>query len=105
MGHFMDTALDAALVGTCCAYAYWLDKNKGLEPDHTWLEVTAGVALCLAHATLRGRNATKAEYEAHVLRSFALGGVPVVAGELRQYLERRAARDRYLRQGPPDLEE
>jgi hypothetical protein len=105
MDHLVDTALDIALVGGCEAYAVWLDEHKGLEPDHTWLEVTAGVAACLLHAALRGRYTDKAGYQATLWRSFALGGTVIIAGELRQWRERRKARDRYLAQGPLDIGE
>jgi hypothetical protein len=103
MGHLVDTALDVALVGGCCVYAHWLDEHKGLEPDHTWFEVTVGVAACLAHAALRGRGATKDAYQALLWRSFALGGAPIIVGELHQALRRRRARDLYLAQGPLDI--
>lgn len=105
MRHFWDTLLDTALVGGCCVYAYWLDEHKGLEPDHTWLEVTAGVGFCLLHAALRGRGLDKAAYQAQLWRSFALGGTPVILGELRQALLRKRARDLYLQQGPLDIGE
>lgn len=100
--HLAQTALDATLVATCCAYAAWLDTHKDLEPDHTWAEVTAGVALCLGHAAARHRL-DRGDYEATVWRSFALGAAPIIVGELRQWLARRAARSRYLAQGFDDL--
>jgi hypothetical protein len=77
------TVLDSSLVALCAAYAHWLDGHKDMEPDQTWLEVAAGVALCLAQAELSHRWAGL-PYRLAVWRAFFLGAAPIVVGELNQ---------------------
>jgi hypothetical protein len=97
MRSIVSIAIDAALVTATSAYAAWLDTNKDLEPDFTWAEVAAGTTLCLVAAGLQSR-VQASDWRAHereVWRAFALGGAPVVVGELRQWLRRREERRRY----------
>lgn len=94
-----EAATDTALVAATSAYARWLDANKDLEPDHTWAEVVFGVGLCLFHAGLiaraRGKNWKWQHHSYNHLRSFALGGMPIIVGELWQWRRRVAARLAY----------
>lgn len=89
--------IDAALVTATSTFAAWLDTNKDLEPDFTWAEVAAGTALCLTAAGLQSRlvGGDWRAHEREVWRAFALGGPPVVVGEVRQWLRRRGERRRY----------
>lgn len=92
--------VDATLVASTCVYAHWLAENKDLEPDHTWLEVSVGVAMCLSAAGAHGRLAPAdwRAYERAVWRAFLLGGAPIIVGEVAQWLRRRQERRRYLLQ-------
>lgn len=103
MGLLGESITDTALVAATSLYARWLDKHKDLEPDHTWAEVTFGVGLCLVHAAAvaqqRGQHWTAAQHSLNHLRSFALGGTPVIVGELWQWRERLQARAAYR---PPE---
>jgi hypothetical protein len=96
----MDLAIDAALVTISSAYAAWLRAHKRHEPDWTWISVVAGTALCLAAAGAQSRLCGGAwhDHERRVWRAFALGGTPIIVGEVAQWLERRAERARYLQQ-------
>lgn len=89
-------ALDAALVTATSAFAAWLDDddNKRHEPDKTWLEVVFGVGLCLTYASARSRL-TGLAHERAVWRAFALGGAPVIVGEVAQWRERLKQRPRW----------
>lgn len=91
---------DTILVVLTSAYARWLDENKILEPDGTWLEVAIGVAICLAHAAISGRldRGTWRSYELAVWRSFAVGSMPIIVGEIDQARRRRRDTQRYLQQ-------
>jgi hypothetical protein len=95
-----ELAADVALVTATNEYASWLAEHKQLEPDWTWLEVALGTALCLLHSTalgkLRGGDWKRQQWR--VVRSFSIGAVPVVLGEVRQYRQRREERRRYNRQ-------
>lgn len=83
---------DLALIGMSCAYAYWLAEHKELEPNWTWVEVVFGVGYCLAHARVRLRAGDDGLSEA--ARSLALGAIPIIAGEIAQWLRReRIIRD------------
>jgi hypothetical protein len=95
-----ETLIDASLVLTTCAYAEWLGNHKRLEPDFTWVEVAAGTALCLMTAAVRSRiqDGDWRTYERNVWRAFLLGGAPIIAGELSQWLRRRAERQHYVNQ-------
>lgn len=90
---------DVALVAATNEYAGWLAEHKQLEPDWTWLEVALGTAICLAHSAALGqlRSGDWQQQQWRVVRSFSIGAVPVVLGELRQYRQRREERRRYAR--------
>jgi hypothetical protein len=102
MRSFGDILISTALVAACSAYAAWLDENKDLEPDFTWLEVSAGTALCLAAAGLQSRRQAGdwQSHEREVVYALALGAAPVVVGEMRQWMRRRGERRRYQAIGP-----
>lgn len=87
-------ALDIALVAATSMYAQWLAEHKEPEPDLVWLEVVAGTALCLAHAGVRSRikGSDWRSHEIETWRSFALGGAPIIVGELAQAWRRRQKR-------------
>lgn len=91
---------DTILVMLTSAYARWLDEHKILEPDGTWIEVAIGVGICLAHAACLGRidRGTWRSYELHVWRSFAVGSMPIIVGEIDQARRRRRDTKRYLQQ-------
>jgi hypothetical protein len=91
-----EVALDTTLIAATCLYAAWLDEHKDLEPDHTWLEVVGGVALCLAQADCQARWGHP-DYRRAVWRAFALGGTPIIVSELLQWRRRVAERRRYAR--------
>jgi len=95
---------DAALVGATSLFAHWLDEHKDLEPDHTYAEVIVGVSLCLMHALAtgqaRGQGWRPWRHSLNHLRSFALGGAPIIVGELWQWRKRLAARARYTPPSP-----
>lgn len=89
-------AIDGALVTTTSAWALWLYNHKEFEPDFTWVQVVAGCSLCLSHAHLQGRIAG-GDWQAQqwqVFRSFIIGGIPIIAGEVTQWLALRAERRR-----------
>ena len=92
-----EMGFDVALVASTTRYADWLEEHKELEPDWTWAEVAIGTAACLLHATALGlaRRGDWREQQLRVVRSFALGAVPVVLGEMRQYRRRQDERRRY----------
>lgn len=90
-------ALDTALVAGTAAFAVWLDNDENkrrYEPDKTWLEVVVGCTACLAYASLYSR-ATGHNHERAVWRGFALGGTPVIVGEVAQWRKRLDERKRY----------
>lgn len=91
-----DLIADAALIVVTCAYARWLDESKDLEPDFVWLEVVAGTMLCLAHAHAGGRRhgGDWRAQQMRTVRAFVLGGIPIIIGELAQWLRRREERRR-----------
>ena len=95
----IDTAADAALVALSCAYAQWLADHKSAEPDWTWVEVGVGCGYVLAHAALRGwrRRGDWRDGQAEIWRSFIIGSIPIVAGELAQWLRRRTLRRTFAR--------
>ena len=103
-------AADTALIAATALFARWLDEHSGdldsFEPDHTYAEVIAGCALCLLHAGVVGRlhGETRGAlwHSINHLRSFALGGTPVVVGELWQWRQRVRARAAYQ---PPERNE
>lgn len=87
-------ALDGALITTTSVWALWLASHKQFEPDFTWVQVVAGCSLCLAHAHAQGALAG-GDWRAHqirIFRSFVIGGVPIIAGEVTQWLALRAER-------------
>lgn len=94
------TVIDAALVSAASAYASWLWDHKKYEPDWIWTGVVAGAAGCLVAAGLQSRIAGGdwRDHERRVWRAFALGGVPIIVGEIAQWLVQRDQRQRYLRQ-------
>ena len=98
LGTFMqDLIADMLLVATSCAYAAWLARHKRQEPDWTWVEVAFGVGFCLAHAYAHGQRHGgdwRTQHRA-VWRAFVLGGVPIVLGEVRQWLAHRGPRSAY----------
>ena len=93
-----EIGIDVALIAGTTRYADWLEEHKGLEPDWTWVEVAIGTAACLLHATALGmsRGGDWRDQQLRVARSFALGAVPIVLGEMRQYRARQAERRRYM---------
>lgn len=96
-----EDAIDIGLVLTTTAYSFWLEDHKHQEPDWTWLEVVAGVAVVLTAAGLRSRlqsSATWRDHERNVWRAFALGGLPIICGEVSQALRGWRARDDYRKQ-------
>lgn len=97
MPTFVDIAIDAALVTSCCAYAAWLEEHKKLEPDWTWVEVGIGTVLCLtaAHLHSRQHGGDWQSGERRVWHAFSIGAPPIIIGELRQWLKRREERHRY----------
>lgn len=99
MDRVASIAIDAALVTTTSAYAAWLAHEKRHEPDWTWVSVVAGTALCLGAAGAQSRLAGGAwrDHERRVWRAFVLGGMPIIVGEIAQWLARRAERERYRR--------
>ncbi len=88
--------LDGALGTTTSAWALWLWNHKEFEPDFTWVQVVAGTALCLSHAHLQGElsGGDWRSQQLRVFRSFIIGGVPIIAGEVTQWLSLRAERRR-----------
>lgn len=100
MDHVASIAIDAALVGAGSAYASWLWDHKGYEPDWIWVGVAIGAAGCLVGAGAQGRLAGGGwrEQQWRVWRAFVLGGVPIIIGEITQWLVQREKRQRYLRQ-------
>jgi hypothetical protein len=89
-------AADGALVTTTSAWAIWLWNHKEFEPDWTWVQVVAGCGLCLGHAYIQGRL-LGGDWHAHhmrIFRSFVIGGLPIIAGEVTQWLALRAERQR-----------
>ena len=93
-----EMGLDVALVAGMTRYADWLEEHKQLEPDWTWIEVALGTAACLLHSAAHGatQRGDWRDQQLRVVRSFALGAVPIVLGELRQYRQRQAERRRYM---------
>lgn len=92
-------ALDCALLTTTSAWAFWLAKHKEFEPDFTWVQVVAGTLVCLVHAQAQG-VLTGGDWQAHqwrVVRSFVIGGTPIIIGEIAQWLALHAERERVLR--------
>ena len=90
--------LDTALVATTSAWAFWLYTHKNFEPDFTWVQVVAGTLLCLKHAREQGKL-HGGDWQAHdhrVIRSFILGGTPIIIGEIAQWLALPAERRRAL---------
>lgn len=93
-------AIDLGLVLSTTVYALWLDGHKHQEPDWTWLEVVGGVSAVLAAAGLRSRcqtNPTWRDHEHNVWRAFALGGMPIICGEVSQALRAWRDRDAYIK--------
>jgi hypothetical protein len=90
-----EDTVDIALLLTTTGFALWLANHKKQEPDWTWLEVVAGTAVVLLAAGLRSRvqpAQTWQDHERNVWRSFVLGGIPIICGEISQGLA--AWRDR-----------
>lgn len=89
-------ALDGALVTATSAWALWLYNHKEFEPDFTWVQVVAGCALCLSHAHAQGAisGGDWRTQQIRIFRSFILGGVPIIAGEVTQWLTLRDERRR-----------
>lgn len=88
---------DVALIAATNGYATWLAEHKQLEPDWTWAEVALGTSICLLHSAVGGAlhgGDWKAQ-QGRVLRSFGMGCVAIVLGEVRQYRRRQAERQRY----------
>jgi hypothetical protein len=92
-----DFVTDAALFAASSLYAKWLAEHKTLEPDWTFLEVGVGVGYCLLHAYVRGHmhGGDWQDGQREALRSLTLGALPIVAGELTQWLQRRDRRRQY----------
>jgi hypothetical protein len=89
-------AADGALVTVTSAWALWLWNHKEFEPDWTWVQVVAGCGLCLGHAYIQGRL-SGGDWQTHhmrIFRSFVIGGLPIIAGEVTQWLALRAERQR-----------
>jgi hypothetical protein len=86
-----DTILDSAEISLSCAYAVWLYRHKGLEPDMTWLEVAAGVAYTLAFAYARGayHGGDWRAQANRTFREFCISAPPIVVGKLIQKWEAR----------------
>lgn len=95
----LDFGSDVALIAATNEYAAWLAAHKQLEPDWTWAEVALGTGLCLLHSAAAGviHGGDWKVQQWRVVRSFGLGCVPVVLGEIRQYRQRREERERYQR--------
>jgi len=92
-------ALDCALITTTSAWAFWLAQHKEFEPDFTWVQVVVGTLVCLGHAHAQG-VASGGDWQAQqwrVVRSFIVGGTPIIIGEIAQWLARPAERARVLR--------
>lgn len=86
-----DTILDSAEVSISCAYAAWLYRHKGFEPDMTWLEVATGVGYTLLFAYMRGayhRDDWRGQAN-RTIREFFISAPPIVVGELIQKIEAR----------------
>jgi hypothetical protein len=97
-------ALDCALITTTSAWAFWLARHKEFEPDFTWVQVVAGTLVCLVHAQAQGAL-NSGDWQAQqwrVVRSFIVGGTPIIIGEIAQWLARPAERARVLRDFPED---
>lgn len=94
------TLLDASLVSLCCAYAHWLEAHKEYEPFHTWMEVAAGVGLCLGQAEAQHRLA-RTPYRLAVWRAFFLGAAPIVVGEIKQHWEAEREEKNHVPPIPP----
>lgn len=91
-----EDAIDIGLVLSTTSYSLWLDQHKHAEPDWTWLEVVVGVGIVLTAAGLRTRVQGRPELHEHnVWRAFALGGLPIICGEISQALRGWQARDDY----------
>lgn len=92
-----DLITDLALFAASSLYAKWLAEHKSLEPDWTFLEVGIGTGYCLLHAAVRGwrHGGDWKDGQREVLRSLMLGSLPIVAGELSQWLTRRDRRRAY----------
>ncbi len=75
--------IDLAQLLLVSGYAALLDRYKHRwEPEWTWVEVVVGNSLCLAAAALRTRTRRSRSwrgYEHDVARSFAIGGLPIIA--------------------------
>ena len=95
----MDDATDIALVAIASSWAHWLAAHKDFEPDWTWVQVVAGVTLCLSHARLNGwwYGGDWREQERRIFRAFLLAGTPIIAGEIAQWLQVREARRRLVK--------
>lgn len=94
----MEEDVDLVLVISTSLYAWWLSNHRRQEPDWTWLEVVAGTSICLLAAALRYRLSGRRDwqsYEHYIWRAFALGGAPIIAGEVSQALRDWQARDSY----------
>jgi predicted phage tail protein len=85
--------VDAGLAAATTLYAVWLwGQRKKARPETTWQKVVFGVALVLGAAGLRYRltGGGWEAYELTVWRMFAIGGAPVILGEIAQTIARRA---------------
>src|SRR5690348_5910650 len=88
-----DTILDSAEIALSTAYAAWLYRHKGFEPDMTWLEVAAGVGYTLAFSYVRGayHRDSWSDQANRTIREFFISAPPIIVGELIQKLEARHA--------------
>lgn len=100
MNEIASIAIDAALVSAGSAYASWLWDHKEYEPDWIWVGVVIGAAGCLAAAGAQARlgGGDWRDQEWRTWRAFVLGGVPIIVGEVTQWLVQREQRQRYLKQ-------
>ncbi|HEX6293406.1 MAG TPA: hypothetical protein VFZ66_29765 [Herpetosiphonaceae bacterium] len=74
--------IDLLTLTTCSAYACVLARfNHRIAPDHTWKSVAVGVGICLGFARLHTTSqpgATWNDHERNMLRSLAVGCIPIV---------------------------
>jgi hypothetical protein len=97
-----DELINIGLVTVSSAYAAWLAEHKHAEPDAVWVEVAVGVGYTLLGARLKRRADPSdlpaplrwAARDAHIYSAFAYSSIPIIVGELAQWVRRRETRRR-----------